>query len=212
MQMLQYIPTKAFGIWHRIPRFFLSQAAPAFASSGALVKKVTDSFSSNDTSSQDNSRQEKQRRHIEEVYGVSRDIQAELDNLMFKFMFEESTVGANSEALQCLRKEPDNTWGKCEDYEVFVRDFAALERQRGREGTPLKIQAYFAESDIMIGKKGQTYFEERWCGTNEEHKDAVEFASTTIPGTDHDTLALSVEVWEPIFKGLLHVLGKDSEQ
>ncbi|KAJ6004376.1 hypothetical protein N7522_006021 [Penicillium canescens] len=207
MQMLQYIPTKAFGIWHRIPRFFLLQAAPAFASSGAVVKKVTNAISSNDTSSQDNSHQEKQRRHIEEVYGVSRDMQAELDSLMHKYMFEENTVGANSEALQCLRKEPNNTWGKCEDYEVFVREIVDLERGRDREGAPLRIQAYFAESDVMIGKKGQTYFEECWRGTNGEYKDVVEFASTTVPGTDHDTLALSVDVWEGIFQGVLEVVG-----
>ena len=134
MQMLQYIPTKAFGLWHRIPRFFLLQAAPAFASSGAVVKKVTNAISLNDTSSQDNSHQEKQRRHIEEVYGVSRDMQVELDNLMFKYMFEENTVGANSEALQCLRKEPYNTWGKCEDYEPFhkgVCGFGTGTRPRG---------------------------------------------------------------------------------
>jgi hypothetical protein len=210
MQMLQYIPTKAFGLWHRIPRFFLLQAAPAFASSGAVVKKVTNAISSNDTSSQDNSHQEKQRRHIEEVYGVSRAMQAELDNLMFKYMFEENTVGANSEALQCLKKEPYNTWGRCEDYEVFVREFVDLERGRDREGAPLKIQAYFAESDVMIGKKGQAYFEERWCGTNGEYKGVVEFASTMVPGTDHDTLALSVDVWEEIFKGVLEVVGSHS--
>ncbi|KAJ5762183.1 uncharacterized protein N7511_005565 [Penicillium nucicola] len=212
MQMLQYIPNKAFDLWHRIPKFFMLQAAPAFASSGAVVKKVTNAISSNDTTSHDNSRQEKQRRHIEEVYGLSRDVQAELDNLMHKYMFEEETVGANSEALQCLRKEPTNTWGKCEDYEVFVRDFVKLERGRDGKATPLKIQAYFAESDVMIGKKGQIYFEERWCGTDEEYKDVVEFASTTISGTDHDTLALSVEVWEPIFKELIRVLGDDHEQ
>jgi hypothetical protein len=210
MQMLQYIPTKAFGIWHRIPRFFLLQAAPAFASSGAVVKKVTNAISSNDTSSQDNSHQEKQRRHIEEVYGVSRDMQAELDSLMHIYMFEENTVGANSEALQCLRKEPNNTWGKCEDYEVFVREIVDLERGRDREGAPLKIQAYFAESDVMIGKKGQAYFEERWRGTNGEYKDVLEFASTTVPGTDHDTLALSVDVWEGIFQGVLEVVGSHS--
>ena len=75
-----------------------------------------------------------------------------------------------------------------------------MERGRDREGAPLKIQAYFAESDVMIGKKGQAYFEERWRGTNGEYKDVVEFASTTVPGTDHDALALSVDVWEEYFQ------------
>lgn len=210
MQMAQYVPAKAFSLWDRIPRFMLLQAGPAFASSGAVVKKVTNAISSTGTSTDNNSEQEKRRRLLEESYGVSRDVQVEIESAMIRLMFQESTVGSNSEALQCLRKASSNTWGTCDNYGAFVREFAQLER--GREGPALKIQAYFAESDVMIGQKGQEYFEACWRGAGDgEFQDAIEFASMTVPGTDHDTLPLSVETWERIFGGVSGV-GDSPEQ
>ncbi|KAJ5156800.1 hypothetical protein N7492_009603 [Penicillium capsulatum] len=209
MQMAQYLPNKAFSLWDRIPRFFLLQAGPAFASSGAVVKKVTNAISSPGSGAHDITQQEKTRLHIEEFYGLPRDVQAELENLIFRRIFQESTVGSNSEALQCLRKEA-NTWGKCEDYQVFVRDFRQLERDR--EGSALMVHAYFAESDSMIGKKGQQYFEECWQGTDDDDNlDSVNFISTTVPGTDHDTLATSVEIWEKIIGDLTRALDHGSQ-
>lgn len=117
---------------------------------------------------------------------------------MMQFMFQERTVGSNSEALHCLRKEP-NTWGKCEDYEVFVRELVELER--GRASVPLRVRAFFAESDSMIGKKGQAYFEKCWHQINDgDFRIGVEFESRIVAGTDHDSLVQSAEVWESIFK------------
>ncbi|CAM1510680.1 Fc.00g010150.m01.CDS01 [Cosmosporella sp. VM-42] len=142
-QLAQYLPVKAFGIWHRLPPFFM-KAQPAFASSAALVTQVTNAFTfgrrNNDSGGSNDGPPcceiERNARLREQEYGLSRGLQRELSKLTFKLMFEENTVGANSEALQCLRKGV--TWGKCDDYAVFVKDMVDLERSRGCTGGTLK--------------------------------------------------------------------------
>ncbi|KAJ5543499.1 hypothetical protein N7535_005923 [Penicillium sp. DV-2018c] len=192
MKMAQYIPTPAFKLWHHIPRLFLQEGSP-IAMSGAAVAK----FSAN-LPSKSNDNQAKNRRYIAEKYALTVDQQKEIDSAMMQAMFQEDTVGSNSEALQCLRKEA-NTWGNCEDYEVFVRELVEVER--ARDGPPLRVKVFFGESDSMIGKKGQDYFEETWGQTRGgDLGGVVEFESTTVAGTDHDSLVQSAEVWESIFR------------
>ncbi|CAI7622388.1 unnamed protein product [Penicillium glandicola] len=193
MKMAQYIPAPAFKLWNQIPRLFLAKDGSAIATSGEIIANISASFSSK---SGDN--QAKNRRHITQNYGLDLDQQKEINSSMMQFMFKENTVGYNSEALQCLRKEP-NIWGKCEDYEVFVREL--VERERGRDGAPLRVQAFFAESDSLIGKKGQAYVEKCWHQIGDgESVGSVEFDSRVVSGSDHDSLVPCAEVWENIFK------------
>ncbi|CAI7596061.1 unnamed protein product [Penicillium bialowiezense] len=197
LKAAQYIPTSAFKLWNHIPRLFLAQDGSATATSGEMVAKFSAMFSSGAQSEQD-----KNRRYIEEHYGLSVDQQNEIDSVMMQFMFKENTVGANSEALQCLRKQP-NTWGRCEDYEVYVRELVEQEGERERTGKPLKVKVFFAEEDSMIGKKGPVYFDKCWhqAGTGSPEGVLV-FESTTASGTDHDSLVQSGTVWEEILRGL----------
>jgi hypothetical protein len=55
------------------------------------------------------------------------------------------------------------------------------------------------ESDALIGKKGQIYFEECCQGQLGEYQDVLDFTTETIDGVDHDTPTQSVEVLEAIF-------------
>lgn len=199
MQLAQLVPVKAFNVWHQIPRFFLLKAGPALASSGAVVTKLHGSVSRNGHDGAASSQVDRTRRRIEHDYGLARDVQVELESLIFRFLFEESTVGANAEAMQCLRKGPQVTWGKCSDYAEFVRELAELE-QRSKPGARLKMQAYFAENDSMIGKKGQGYFEECWVEQN-----VFDFEARTVPGVDHDSLSQCTEILEGVF---LQIRGK----
>lgn len=193
MKMARYIPSPAFKLWHHIPRLFLAQDGSATATSGAVIGNVSAVLSPKSSE-----QQAKNRLYIAQNYGLELDQQKEIDSAMMQFMFQENTVGSNSEALHCLRKEP-NTWGICEDYEVFVRELGELER--GRYGVPVRVQAFFAESDSMIGKKGQAYFEKCWHQRNDGYLSAgFEFESRVMAGTDHDSLVQSAEVWESIFK------------
>jgi hypothetical protein len=132
MKMAQYIPTPAFKLWHHIPRLFLVQDGSPIAKSGAVVTSFSANFPS-----KSNDDQAKNHRYIAENYALDLDQQKEIDSAVMQSMFQEDTVGSNSEALQCLRKEA-NTWGKCEDYEVFVRELVEVEK--GRDCSPLRVK------------------------------------------------------------------------
>ncbi|KAK8873372.1 Alpha/Beta hydrolase protein [Apiospora arundinis] len=198
LQMAQYLPVPAFSAWHHIPRLFVTKAQPAFASSGAVFTKATSAIFGRTNSS---SAEHKGSRRLEKRYGLAGDLQEELDDLIPKMMFEGDTVGADSEVKQCLKKGASGTWGKCDDYPIFVRDLAELERSRGLgDGRArLKIRAYFGETDAMIGHKGQLYMEECWAGKEGEFEDCIDFAAESIKGTDHDTVSRSLGVLEAIF-------------
>jgi hypothetical protein len=199
MQMAQYVPAQAFSIWHRI--------TPALVTSGNIVTKAHNLFSSSIGSNnrQEVTSQEKNRQKLAVEYDLPRDLQTELEPLLVKKLFQENTIGANSEALQCLRKGEGWSWGECDDYGIFAKTLAETERQKqqlnpnAKDHVKLKIRAYFAESDVMIGTGGQRYIENCWGWGESTFSDVIDFDSTTIAGTDHDSLMQSIEVLEKIF-------------
>ncbi|EPS32747.1 hypothetical protein PDE_07707 [Penicillium oxalicum 114-2] len=188
MRVASYIPSKAFALWNEIPRFFVTQASPVFSASGALIRHLTPS-GGDDSPEQANDTDflVANWRKIERDYGTPVAEQKEITQLASRYMHIENTVGANSEAMQCLRKDGGSSWGVCSDYAECARSLAT-ER--------FSLRAYFAESDALVGQKGQRYFEDCWGGPDVE---AIDFASKTIPRSDHDTVFQSVEVWEDIF-------------
>ncbi|KAI0014965.1 hypothetical protein F4780DRAFT_766133 [Xylariomycetidae sp. FL0641] len=202
LQMARYIPNKAFSAWNAIPRFFNLKLGPMFASSGASLAKVSNVLPSvGQGDAREDSHQRKNAQKLEAEYGLPREMQAELDKAIFRSMFEANTVGANSEALQCLRKGPDAAWGVCDDYKEFVKDLARTEKDRRATGDApppgkLQVRAYFAETDFMIGKRGQEYVEASWTDT--DYEEAFSFTTSTIKGVDHDTLTMAVDVWEDV--------------
>ncbi|KAJ5157258.1 uncharacterized protein N7482_008358 [Penicillium canariense] len=191
MQIAQYVPTKAFAFWNKIPRFFVTQAAPVLSASGALVRHMSPSGSSDShETAEDLSFLNDNWRRVERDYGVPLLEQKELAHLAIRFMHTENTVGANSEAMQVLRKDGGSSWGVCSDYAECAQALAV---------NRFTLRAYFAATDALVGKQGQKYFEECWQAAGIE---AIDFVSTTIEGSDHDTIAQSVEAWEDIFSFL----------
>ncbi|KAL1883297.1 hypothetical protein Daus18300_000355 [Diaporthe australafricana] len=150
---------------------------------------------------------ERNRQKLQSDYGLPVELQKELQTHTFRAMLSENMVGADSEALCCVRRGPAGLWGDCEDYALFVRKLAELERNRrsdddGGNRKKLKVTAYFAEVDAMIGKKGQSYMENCWKGSGgDEFQDTLEFRTTTMKETDHDSVVVSVEVLQQIFLG-----------
>ncbi|KAL6238389.1 hypothetical protein BDW75DRAFT_201673 [Aspergillus navahoensis] len=196
MQMAQHLPSKAFALWHHIPRFFITQAYPVLTSSGAAVRQLSKTPGSGSLSQTEGDRSflDENLRRIERDYGVPHEEQAELVRLAARFMFAEDTVGANSEALQCLRKGNGGDWEECTDYATFALMISAVERNAGRHVT---LRAFFAAKDAMVGSQGQRYLEQCWRAPGIE--EGIGLVSTTIDGTDHDTVAQSIEVWKAIF-------------
>lgn len=198
MQMAQVLPTSVFGIWHHMPKIA--------SASGAAFDKISKLLpSSSGLNAAETAPLERNRQRIESEYGLSVELQKELQSQTLKVMLGENMVGADSEALCCLRKGPAGLWGECDDYAVFVKKLAELERSRRAEdggGNPdkLRIRAYFAETDAMIGKKGQSYMENCWKGNGgDEIQEVLDFTTTTVKETDHDSVVQSVEVLKQIF-------------
>ena len=134
-----------------------------------------------------------------------------LEKTGFKFLMAESIKGVNEDALLCLKKPGTGTdgkpasWEAAEDYEAFVRDLAGRERERLRklsaqglgegEAEKLKIDTFFAESDFMIGKKGEEFF--RACWNRAEFRDAFEFEGMMVEKSNHDSV---MECWRGGFE------------
>ncbi|KAJ5982091.1 hypothetical protein N7451_012191 [Penicillium sp. IBT 35674x] len=84
-------------------------ASPVLASSGTLIRRI--SPRSSNEAAEDLSFPDANWRRVERDYGVPHSEQAKLARLALRFMYAENTVGANSEALQCLRKSDGSSWG-----------------------------------------------------------------------------------------------------
>ncbi|KAL6812852.1 alpha/beta-hydrolase [Trichoderma sp. SZMC 28013] len=199
-KMAQHIPTQAISLMNRI--------TPAFATSGTIFTKASSFLSSSlgGGDGQELSFQEINRKKLATDYDLPRDVQLELGPMRMKKIFEGDTTGANDEALQCLRKGDGSSWGECDDYNVFVKTFVSAERQKqqldanSQGHAKLKMRAYFAESDVMIGTEGQKYFEQCWGWQENTFEDVIDFSSSTVAGTDHDSVMESIEVLEKLFK------------
>lgn len=198
MQMAQTLPTSVFGIWHHLPKIVTA--------GGAAFNKIISLLpSSSGINAAETPYLQGNRQKMQNEYGMQIDLQKELQTLTQKSMFGESTVGADSEVLMCLRKGPAGLWGVCEDYAVFVEELAKLEKRRrvndgGDHGGILKVSAYFAETDALVGKRGQSYMEGCWeYSGRDEYRDAFTFTTATIEGTDHDSVVQSTDVLKEIF-------------
>lgn len=194
MQIAQYVPTKAFNLWHHIPRFFVTQAIPMLASSQTFFRQI--SSQGGGAVEENRSSLDANRQSVERDDDVLRAEMAELFRLALPFMYDESTVGANNEALLCLRKSDGSDWGVCSDYAQCAQMLAA--REQSTDGR-VSLRTYFAYKDALVGSRGARYFQECWKAPGVE---AIDFISTTVDETDHDTLIQSFGVWEAIFTSI----------
>jgi hypothetical protein len=123
-----------------------------------------------------------------------------------KCQFAENMSGADEELKLCLRKGGDSTWADAVDYAKCVRRIAANEevlRGGGREAARLVVNASFAGSDVMIGKRGAEYFENCW---RREGRGMVDFTAETFVGTDHD--AVLVDLRKGALRGVFERVGR----
>ncbi|KAI9687397.1 MAG: hypothetical protein M1820_010466 [Bogoriella megaspora] len=188
--MLPYIaaklPSKMIGSFDGLHRFIQLKINPTLGWSGGIINSVTDIVQNPPAESN------MEPSDAAEKYGVDEDTAKSLSKLMQRYMLAEETSATNEELLLCLQKAGATTWGIAEDYEKCMRELATRERERIEDSpesqhAKLHIRAYFASSDIMIGKsKGPAYFEQCW--RQEGMSDVVDFESTIVPDTNHDTV------------------------
>lgn len=213
MQVAQYIPGPAYSLFNGISRFAAQGMMTTISSSQA----VFNAFGMGKPSKEEEQAAKNWGRanalKIEKECGVSTQMQGALEMQTIKHIFSESTAGSSDEARHCARKSARESWGKADDYGVFVGQVAKQERTRneGNTGqastTKLRVMAFFAETDSIIGEGGREYVEKCWKGAAGEFEDAFDFSSKKIAGSDHDGLVVAYDVWEEI---VAYIHGADT--
>jgi hypothetical protein len=169
------LPNGMIDSWNSVAKVIQQNIAPSFAWSGAMLSSFTGSKATPSGPK----------------YGVSEEVGQEIEKLQVKYFFAENTTAANEEAKLCLRK---TIWGESGDYAEWVTKFCAREREAQQQMSSrpkVVVKAYFAASDMMIGKGGKEYFDKCW--TQDGVSDAVGYESTELPDTDHDSALLDHE-------------------
>ena len=164
----------------------MSKVAPTLSFSGGLISSSAALFGS-----KPNASGEVQAGSTEDAaqkYGVDIETAKLISSYASKFSLAEDKTAGNEEAKLCLMKGGRASWGILADYEACVRSIADAENARSGEDHVgrLKIDAFFAASDVMIGKGGQEYFEKCW--RQEGMAGKVDFESRILEGTDHDSV------------------------
>ncbi|KAB8664834.1 hypothetical protein FH972_026258 [Carpinus fangiana] len=180
MKAVTCIPNFVMGAWSDVNRFVASKIMPAT------------SWSTGFFSRDDEKVDPKLRQAIEETCGQTYEEVCQESKLLNKYRMAENMKGGNDEALVCAKKAGPGTWGLCEDYPKFLELLKAkyADASLGMRGEPtkLKVQVFLAESDFMIGEKGGSYFE--GCWRDASLSESVDFESSTVPGTNHDSVCL----------------------
>jgi hypothetical protein len=88
--------------------------------------------------------------------------------------------GVSADSLLCIQRE-----GK--DWGVYSSLPSSICLLREHSQGVFTVKVYFAETDVMIGKGGQRYFEKCW----KEGNGHVRFEAKVVKGTDHDNIPLT---------------------
>lgn len=116
----------------------------------------------------------------------------DLRSLLPTFLFAESIDGAGQDAQLCLRKPrsipwstPTQLWEDIDDAVRRLNDVIAFQSHLGRRWT---VDTFHAETDVMVGEKGQIWFDGCWqsdrTGANEG--DRIMYRSQVVGSSDHD--------------------------
>ncbi|KAF3009783.1 hypothetical protein E8E13_009921 [Curvularia kusanoi] len=122
----------------------------------------------------------------------------ELRNLIPTFLFAEGVDGAGQDAQLCLRKPRSVPWctasRQWDDVDDAVRQFKDIIRDGNDQDVERRawlINTFHAESDSMVGKKGQVWFDDCWNGDespNSSAQYAMRYGSQIVQDSDHDIL------------------------
>lgn len=118
-------------------------------------------------------------------------------------VYSEDVRGLGQDAVLLLKRDGQaGDWGGWEDYDDYVALLAAAEAAREPGAGRLRVEVFFAASDVTIGVgAGPKWVKECWRA--EARGDRVEFASRVVPGSDHDTIVqLRYGVFGEIFRSV----------
>ncbi|KAK5113675.1 hypothetical protein LTR62_003302 [Meristemomyces frigidus] len=212
MNIVSKIPNGMINNFSQLQKFVVSRVLPvtdfsggALSWSGGALSAVTRLFQTAPAANvevDDNAEVTPQ-----EKYGVPHEVAQHLSKLQMKYCVTESWAAGDEDAILCLKKAGPGHWGICEDYPEYVRLLVELEQSR-RNSIPdapkLKMRVYLAESDMMIGKEGATYFKQCWARSGVS--DTIDFQSHELPKTNHETIIVDTKRGglKPVFEEISH--------
>lgn len=198
MNLAAKVPNGMLDSWNGLNKFLATNIAPVASWSGGVVSSAANVFKTQRGSDNPESMSPGER------FGTSEEVAKQIEKLQMKYFFAEDTSAANEDARLCLKKGTPADWGACEDYEEYVRNLVKQEQSRIQDGScnpKLKVRVFFAESDIMIGKGGQKYFEQCW--EQDDVAQSIDYEGMELPETDHDTAVLDQK------KGALRIIFEE---
>ncbi|MCJ1394306.1 hypothetical protein MMC18_007184 [Xylographa bjoerkii] len=183
---LSLVPEVLLNKWPSIAKFVNTTVAPMFMFSGQIVNSVTKTtLPDAQLESPGHSDYDPELRAIF----------PELKPLVTKVFMEENMSGGADEAFLCLKRGDKYTWGLFADTDDAVSMVVDQElrlaavansSEGGLRQEKLRIEVFFAESDIMIGKKGQEWF--NWCWQSQDITNVISYTSETVPESSHETI------------------------
>ncbi|KAK3701694.1 hypothetical protein LTR37_015347 [Vermiconidia calcicola] len=200
MNLASKVPNGMLDSWNGLNKVINERVVPSVLWSGGMFSAVAGLFQSGEDGD---------RAPPGEKYGTSDETAKAIEALMSKYFFAEGTTAGNEDAKLCLKKDPSASWGVCEDYEEYVRNLVEQESGRAQDGdAKLNVHVFFAESDMMIGMAGERYFERCWRQAGVS--DHIEYESTKLPGTDHDSALIDHR--KGALKSILEAVKTRSQQ
>ncbi|OAQ99892.1 hypothetical protein LLEC1_02381 [Akanthomyces lecanii] len=204
MQAAQWIPSPAYSLFNGLSRF----AARGMMSTVSSSEAVFNAFGMGKRSEEEEETVQSWAKNnslkLEQECGLSLKLQGALQLQTVEHIFSESTAGSSDEARHCARKAPPGSWGEADDYTGFVKRLAQQERSRignrvdGGSAAKLKVMAFFAATDHIVGEGGREYVQHCWRGTPSEFDEAFNFSSKTIARSGHDELVVGFDIWKEI--------------
>ncbi|KAG9255102.1 Alpha/Beta hydrolase protein [Emericellopsis atlantica] len=200
---LQKLPEMSFGYWNKMASFFALKASVMVGFSSGLLAQFAGALS---PGNDEPSAREANMKVIERDYGLGVDLQVVLEMAVTRGLFAEDTVGANHEALVCLKKGSGAFWAEADDMAVLIDKLAVRERETRVEGrAALRVGIFFAETDAMTGKTGQEYFQSCWKGENGQYEGCFDVKIKTIDKSDHDSVLRAAEALVDVIESVAEV-------
>lgn len=185
------LPTPLLDSWAGLNTFINTKIMPTAAWSGGIMSSAAAMLPSFPASTDVPGPETSTSTTPFERYGFDQDTAKLIDKLLSKYQFAESTRGANEEVKLCLRRCDDADWGEAADYAGCIRKIAVNEAAPGDrepDAAKLRVDGFFAGSDIMIAKRGQEFFERCW--QSDEVGGKVDFTTQTFPEANHDAVLI----------------------
>lgn len=203
LSLSSYMPSKVIGGFDSIVRFIASNVVPTVQFSSGILSGP--SAASNDP----------RNALCYEFRGVSAAEAKAQSDVIKKSLFSEDTSGANDECLLLLKKKEAGPWGACESYQDYpgkleakLSEYFASQPFSTQQSPDLSapatsasqqrlaVKVFWAESDLLVGKKGAAYFGTCFKKFTQEGLGSgadgtvLLYDSEVLPKTDHDTVLL----------------------